>query len=65
MNKPLYMVSLRGFRSAFFDDRDEAENLYCYLHKHFSGASLVKTNTNRIYKNLYQGRNCRTGGINT
>ena len=56
--KSLYMVSLRGFRSAFFENRDEAENLYCYLNRHFSGASFVKINSNRILKNLYLMRNC-------
>lgn len=53
----LYMVSLRGFKSAFYNDRGEAENDYCYLKKYFSGASMVKVNFNRILKNMYLNRN--------
>lgn len=54
----LYMVSLRGFRSAFYDNKEEAEKLYCYLNKNFAGASLVKTDYRRVMKNLYLMRNC-------
>ena len=54
----LYMVSLRGFVSAFYADKAEAEKLYHYCKEHFSGVSLVKTNYTRIMKNLYLARNC-------
>ncbi len=54
----LYMVSLRGFKSAFYADKAEAENLYNYCKDHFSGVSMIKTDYRRIMKNLYLSRNC-------
>lgn len=54
----LYMVSLRGFRSAFYANKSDAESLYNYCKDHFSGVSMVKTDYRRIMKNLYLSRNC-------
>lgn len=57
-DRVLYMVSLRGFKSSFYQNKEDAEKLYCYLQDHFSGASLVKTDYRRIMKNLFLLRNC-------
>lgn len=54
----LYMVSLRGFKSAFYTNKADAESLYNYCKDHFSGVSMIKTDYRRIMKNLYLSRNC-------
>ena len=54
--KPLYMVSMRGFQPRFYEDRDEAEWLFSYCRRYFSGVSFVVTDWRRIHKNLYTRR---------
>lgn len=57
MNSIVWMVSLRGQKSSFYNSKEEAENVFCYLKKYFSDVSMVKTNCKRIIKNYYLNKN--------
>lgn len=52
----VYMVALRGFRPRFFDNRADAEWLYCYCRRYLGPVSFVVTDWRRIQKNLYTRR---------
>lgn len=52
----LWAVSMRGCRTSYYNDRDEAETLYRYLRKHFGHCSLNRVQWKRFAKNLRMSR---------